>query len=175
MYNPFISAREIPRENLQMPEVNEDGLKYIAGWIAYKFRKDHPELGTNTARIPQSQDHSYNVPSWIQHLSFGGLIVPNEDFFKVILYMEKIVKKQMGDQLPKGKNIVTDLTEKISKKIGRKDLFLIDNKVVKKFVKMRIIIRMRYLNQIKEEENLKKRKIFSSKNKKSRKMAKIIK
>jgi hypothetical protein len=39
-------------------------------------------------------EHSYclprNVPSWIRHLSFGGLIQPLEEFLEHVQLMEKI-------------------------------------------------------------------------------------
>ncbi|KAJ8974062.1 hypothetical protein NQ317_016199 [Molorchus minor] len=55
-----------------------DGLRYLAGYVAKKLLPKHPNLGDPTKEIPNG-----TIPSWLQYLSFGGLIEPNEQFLEI--------------------------------------------------------------------------------------------
>ncbi|XP_055605768.1 uncharacterized protein LOC129753942, partial [Uranotaenia lowii] len=91
----------------------EDGFDYILGWIAFKLKKSHPDLGDKTKDIKDSLNPSH-MPSFIANLSYGGLMVPSPEF------------KVMGKAMEK--------------------VFILSHVVVKKFVKIRTIVRMRYCN-----------------------------
>ena len=45
-------------------EIEEDGISYLAGWLAFKYKDKYPHLGER-----EKYDHNYNLPSWIQQLS----------------------------------------------------------------------------------------------------------
>jgi hypothetical protein len=56
-----------------------DGLVYLLGYLAKKHLKENPEFGCYTHQSNESLNlHSYVLPSWIQSLSFGGLIPPSQ-------------------------------------------------------------------------------------------------
>lgn len=60
-----------------------DKLLYIAGYIAKKFLKHKPHLRLHTKNV-----RDQNVPTWLQYLSFGGLIQPSDSFLTIIDLLE---------------------------------------------------------------------------------------
>jgi len=90
-----------------------------------------------------SSCHDYSLPSWINHLSYGGLIVPSNKFKTLILRTEWLFKKFTKNQIPKTNNVVKQLTKKILKRM------IVDEKykvVIQTYIKQRILIRMKYFN-----------------------------
>lgn len=69
-------------------EMTKDAVEYLIGWVAKKYRKKYPELGSTTYLLGNTC-HDYTLPTWAQHLSYGGLIVPSSDFKNLILRCEK--------------------------------------------------------------------------------------
>ena len=62
-------------------EMRFESLKYVASYIASKYRKQYPDLGDITAKCGvNNQEH----PSWIFALSMGGLTDPSDYMFKQI-------------------------------------------------------------------------------------------
>lgn len=57
------SSQDTPTKNENLPETTDDALEYIAGYLAKKHKKDHPELGNYTYKLVN--EHSYVVPSWV--------------------------------------------------------------------------------------------------------------
>jgi len=89
--------------------------------------------------------HDYTLSTWVQHLSYGGLIVPSIDLKKLILRCEKLFIKLTKGQIPKGRYIVKQLTNKI---YYNRVITEQKNKIIiQTYIKQRIIIRMKYLNQ----------------------------
>jgi len=64
----------------------EDAVEYLAGWIPKKYREKLSELGCTTteSKIKSIDEHYYLLPSWINYLSYSGLIVPSNNFKKHI-------------------------------------------------------------------------------------------
>ena len=56
------------------------GLSWIAGFIAKKYKKLRPDLGTKTALVPEAEGHG--TTPWIFHTSKGGLMKPSEAFME---------------------------------------------------------------------------------------------
>lgn len=88
--------------------------------------------------------HDYTLSTWVQHLSYGGLIVPSIDFKKLILRCEKLFIKLTKGQIPKGRYIVKQLTNKIYNRVITEQKY---KTIIQTYIKQRIIIRMKYLNQ----------------------------
>lgn len=131
------------------PETTDDALEYIAGFIAKKFKNSHPQLGEYTYKI--KSDHAYNLPSWVQQLSFGGLIKPSTYFLNTIKQWNKYFEIYHGDnKLRKEKLVVKKLALKIKK---RENVSFI---IIKLFCKLRTVIRMNYLNTKRTLDNAKK-------------------
>lgn len=57
-------------------EVALNGLEYLAGWVAKKILKIYPGLGDYTPRKDPIDPNT--LPSWVSHLSYGGLISPSK-------------------------------------------------------------------------------------------------
>jgi hypothetical protein len=60
-----------------------NAIEYLAGWIAYKFKSTDPNLGIFT--YESKQEHRYSLPSWVGHLSFGGLKNPSPEWLDTVL------------------------------------------------------------------------------------------
>lgn len=127
-------------------EMVQDAVEYLAGWVARTYRHKFPELGLTTTEQNSNEKthgHDYVMPSWISHLSYGGLIVPSYDFKIKILRIERLFKKITRQQIPKGQGVVKSLTKKIFNRMEMADKYY---PVVQKYIKQRVLIRMKYLN-----------------------------
>lgn len=154
----------------QSQELSNDALEYIAGYLAKKFKDNVPNLGQYTYTI--RTEHNYNLPSWVQQLSYGGLIKPDDAFLKTIKKWNRYFEKFHGDSHKKGTGIVKKLASKIKR---RSDFSLA---IITAFCKLRTIIRMNYLNAKRlEDKKTLKRKITEidpdSSRKKIRKLKKL--
>lgn len=65
--------------------IEAEGLKYIAGYVAHKFKIKYPFLGDETRRLELDNDHL----DWIHFFSDGYLIYPSKDLINVANIMEK--------------------------------------------------------------------------------------
>ncbi|VEN48709.1 unnamed protein product [Callosobruchus maculatus] len=63
-------------------KISEESLKYVAGFVAYKFKNKYT-LGT-----PASILDTQNAPDWLQTISRGSLLQPNDELWKVALKLE---------------------------------------------------------------------------------------
>jgi len=134
-----------------------DATEYLAGWVAKKYKLQFPELGSTTTTvnsIQKTHGHDYLVPSWINRLSYDGLIIPCDDFKIKIFRVEKIYRKITKQQIPKGPGVVKNLTKKI---LSRMEIAEKYNPVVQTYIKQRVLIQMKYLNE-NSSKLLKKRK-----------------
>jgi len=87
-----LSSSESSSTQNNLPTTNEeDGFIYLCGWLARKFKNKYPHLGCYTK--DKKPDHSYSTPSWVQHLSFGGLTKPSTDWVKQANIFETLFKK----------------------------------------------------------------------------------
>lgn len=138
------SSEEIDKNENEM---EEDAVEYLAGWVAKKLKIAYPELGLTTTQCnsdQNKQEHDYTRPTWINNLSNGGLIVPSHDFKTKILRIERLFKKNTKNQIPKRPGVLKYLTKKIMCRM------IIDIKyepVVQSYIKQRLFIRNKYLNQ----------------------------
>ena len=119
------------------------GLSYLAGYIAYKFKKEFPELGNKTGTFP-SHDPNGNrcnyITTWIFHVSKGGLMVPENKFLNYCQLFEQEFLKFHGEQgINREKRILDKLTEILTAKFGQD----FNKKVLAFFVKVRTFIRMK--------------------------------
>lgn len=143
----------------------KDGLLYIAGFIAKKYKNQFPELGSQTSLCTEENNESHG---WIHNLSHGGLTNPSEEWAKIIKKMDKYFISLHKDKFQGGKNIIKQTSKYISKKIPQ-----IPINIITTFVKQRIFIRIRYLNMQKKVA-LGKRKSSACDRKIQKKFKKII-
>lgn len=119
----------------------KDGFVYILGWVAFKLKNSHPDLGNKTAQVSQSLN-STHMPPFLANLSYGGLMVPSEVFQIMGKAMEKIFILCHGTSgFDFKRNVVTDVARRISEKYPN-----FDPTVVKRYIKIRTIARMRFCN-----------------------------
>lgn len=112
-------AQENIAVNPQTNTAEEDGFQYVAGWTARKFKNEFPELGSITKA---NEEHKYTLPSWLDHLSFGGLTTPSDEWMQVVKLIETEFNIYNGkEKLNNSPNISKILTDKIMK---NKQLFL---------------------------------------------------
>lgn len=131
--------------------VCEDGLNYIAGWMAKKLRKKCPELGSYT--------YAKSANTWVNELSLGGLTEPTEDFNKKISILENEFQKYCKKGVPKCPGIKKKLVLHMEKKVG-----CLPNDEIELFIRRRLIMRVKFLN---------KQKVILGKEKQKKKIKKV--
>lgn len=127
-------------------EMVQDAVEYLAGWVAKTFRLKFPELGSTTTEQnskKSSNGHDYEMPPWINHLSYGGLIVPSDEFKNNIIRIERLFNKITKHKIPEGRGVVKNLTKKVFNRMEMPEKYY---PVVQKYVKQRVLIRMKHLN-----------------------------
>ena len=147
-----------------------DGLEYLAGWVAYKLKEKHPGLGQHTYK--SQIEHSYCMPSWVSHLSFGGLMQPSRKWEKEAKILNKLFEKfHKNGKIRKGKNITEKLVKIVETK--HKDINL---EAARCYLRQRLFIRIKYLNEETKQERGIKRKSFdeTKHDKHSKKMRKLV-
>ena len=122
-------------------EFDKEGLKYVAGWIAYKFRESYPDLGIQTWEVlhpPSGPDTS----KWVTYLSRGGLRKPTNNLILAVYKMERLFCRYNKDGLKRGKLVIKNLYDLFCRRLPNlpKDLLL-------KVARTRTFIRLRHLNQ----------------------------
>ena len=142
--------------------VKNEALSYIAGYIAYKLRKAGKflDIGQPTAKCMQENDAD-SCQSWIMTLSKGGLLVPSENLLTNVKDMEDVFNSSY-ETFSRSTNIFKNLIEACNKKIPH-----VQHEIVEEFVKLRLKIRLKHLNE--EHRNIKKQK-WECKNAKKAKM-----
>lgn len=123
----------MPENNINRTTVTEDlsdmqldGLENLAGFIAFKFRKTE-KLGYLSSSI----DATY---SWVDHLSEGGLMNPNDDFLQKCAQLEKIFNDINKDTLKIGRFYIQEhlnQSEHIDLSMDVRKLFLSVNSTLK--------------------------------------------
>lgn len=112
-------------------------MQYIAGYIAKKYQKDCPQLGVPV----KINEHDYNLPTWVEHLSYGGLIKPTDDWLNIVIKLNRSFEKYHGESgIKRGKNVVYNLLKIVKLKYN------VSLKVIKTFLKLRTKIKINYFN-----------------------------
>lgn len=142
------SGSQLCNQDTNKVEIDNDAVEYLAGWVAKKHRSNIPEIGSTTDQVNKNiintLGHDYEIPSWINHVSYGGLIVPSSEFKKIIFRVERLFNKFTNKTIPKGPNIVKHLTNKILCRMDTEEKW---KPSIRTYVKQRILIRMKYFNQ----------------------------
>ena len=138
------------------PDSENDGLLYVAGYLARKFQTKYSTLGSYTYQNEPRELHTYSMPSWVQSLSFGGLTEPSDSWAKNVEVMNKFFIKYHKETFKAKKNIVKNTVKYISKKCTQLGTE-VPLELIRGFVRQRIFIRIKYLNQQVKAETSKKR------------------
>ncbi len=134
----------------------EEALKFIAGYIAFKKKKDHPTLGSfsytpDTASCP-----------WIDIMSYGGLTRPSQEWLNQVKLFEEEFQKVHGTEISREAKIIQSLETHLQEKFP-----VVPKDLVKFYSKMRIHFRLKYLRRqfkksSEEKRNSRKAKQFAT-------------
>ena len=129
------------------------GLTYVAGFIASKFKLKYPHLGSKTGEILQKS----SINSWIMRISEGGLIAPSEKFLCDIIKMEAEFKSfhniTSWNSINRGAWVIDRFAQRLYEKFGN----LYDPKIYALFAKTRTHIRIKQINRKQKERDDKDR------------------
>ncbi len=135
---------------------SEEALKFISGYIAFKMKKEHPELGTtgfmaNLASCP-----------WIDIFSYGGLTRPTQEWYDQVRHFEKEFQHIHGSDLLREPKIVSSFQAHLHQKFPE-----VPEDLVRFYAKMRVHFRLKYLRRqfkksAEENRNRKKAKHFAT-------------
>ena len=153
-------STELPKSSKHF-NCEDEGFKYVVGFLAYKFKDKYPHFGEKTCETPIFE--KVDCP-WIYALSRGGLTAPSTEFVNVIKKFNDIFCAVHGSTLSKEGKLLGSMTHRISKEFPT---FPLD--VIQKFVKTRTFIRIKRLNyflkvenEARKARNAEKRKHFTS-------------
>ena len=133
------------------------GLTYVAGFIASKFKHKYPELGTKTKEVLEKS----SINSWIMRISDGGLLAPSEKFLCSVIEFEKefrlFHKITHWKSINRDAWVIDNFAQRLEKKFG--DMY--DKKIYALFAKTRTHIRIKQINikqkELDDKERAKKR------------------
>ncbi|XP_071574859.1 uncharacterized protein [Temnothorax nylanderi] len=128
--------------------IEDEGLKYVAGYVAYRFKSKYPQLGVETREMP-----TINNGDWIQFISRGKCMYPSEDMIATARIMNIEFEKYHGSNLRKDQLIFNKLADIIHDKIQPIQL---PRDVILCLVRTRTYIRVRVINRQICESNRKK-------------------
>lgn len=79
-FQPTATTSSEEAHAVTVAELESDGLEYIAGYIAFTFKDKYNNLGMHSYK---KSEHQY-VPSRVENLSFGGLMVSETNFLNEV-------------------------------------------------------------------------------------------
>jgi len=138
-------------DDMNIIDITEDeGLKYVARYVVYRFKSTYPHLGDETHEmlITSSGD-------WIQFISRGKCTYPSKDMIAVARIMNIEFEKYHRSNLQKNLFIYNELADIVNEKIRPIQL---PRNVILCLVRTRIYIRACQINRQIYESNRKKNK-----------------
>lgn len=128
----------------------------MAGYLAHSFAKEHPEYGKKTHELGRINHAADNTPH-ITAMSYGGLVKPADFFMQKVVYLENVFR-QVHDTQPDHILKLNTLATTVQK---MQDAVTLDPKVIQKYARTRVNLRVKYLNQSKKEEGAQKARTAS--------------
>ena len=119
--------------------LSDDALNYVAGYVAFKLRREHRDLGFVCGSVSMSAGVNN---SWLQQLSRGGLRQPSESWLQTARCLERDFRSYHGSSLRNERQVVSRLVTAMAIKHP-----LTPVAAIRCFVRTRTFIRMRYLNR----------------------------
>lgn len=139
--------------NKMVDTIYNEGLKFIAGYVAYRFKDKYPNLnlGSQTRLIQSTRS-----PDWIEFLSRGNLIHPSDEMIELARLVEIEFQKFHKNFFSKEANIFNKLLEKVRMaptEIAKK----IPEEILLCLIRTRTYIKLRHLNKKISFENCKRK------------------
>ena len=123
--------------------VQNEALTYLAGYVAYKLKKANKicDLGQPTTQwIQKEENRDLLAKTWLTTLSQGGLLVPTDQLCKAIKNLE-VCFNENYDRYSRNKNVFLNLFT-----ICTSSYPSVNHDIVKEYLKIRLKIRIKYLN-----------------------------
>lgn len=128
-------------------------MKYVAGYVAYRFRASHPELVMSSSQNVLKPSEQQN--DWINFISRGKLTHPSSTLVDAACILEEEFKVMHGTGLSNECRIFDNLAKNVSRRLPSK----LPQKVLMCLVRTRTYIRVRELNkQLKDKALANKQK-----------------
>ena len=108
--------------------------------MAEKLNHKFPYLGSHTYR-QRGDPHNYTTPSWIHHLSRGGLCEPSEFLINIGQIMENLFNQKKYFMFKEQSNRLFLEYFKQNEALSN-----INEEILKLFIRQRIFIRIKFLN-----------------------------
>ena len=117
--------------------IEMEALAFVAGYVAFKCQTIDPSLGCRASQAAPGV-----VPDrWLRLVSRGGLTMPSEKWMATVREFEVIFCLVMGESVDGSPGIVRRLVACLAEKEPS-----LDHRVIRKLVKTRLHIRVRWLN-----------------------------
>lgn len=129
--------------------MEEEALKYVAGYVAFRFKTKYSTLGTETRDMDVSSDID-----WLQFISRGKCIYPSEQWLQTARIVNTEFEKFHGTTLRKEKWIFQTLQDLISSKLHTD----IPKEVILCLIRTRTYIRVNKMNRALVEKVRKRKK-----------------
>uniref|UniRef100_T1IMX2 Transposable element P transposase n=1 Tax=Strigamia maritima TaxID=126957 RepID=T1IMX2_STRMM len=143
-----ITEKDLSEVNLDLLEffgeqevcnhLEQEGLKYIAGYACFRFRVKYPDLGDYTKDLEPS-----NL-AWVMYISQGGLIYRGKKIMYVVNILNAEFVKYHGKFFSKEDNVVKNVYDLTVKKLPKSENF--PKEVLLCLVRTLTCIRIKKLN-----------------------------
>ena len=123
--------------------INHEGLRYLTGYVAHRFRTKYPHLGNSSPDNDVPSTSTSNL-DWINFISKGNLLHPTKEFLQVAEVMEATFVNFHGADIQKVPKIITTVVNEVKNNINTSKF---PDEVIRCLVRTRTYIRIRELNK----------------------------
>ena len=97
--------------------INHEGLRYLTGYVAHRFRTKYPHLGNSSPDNDVPSTSTSNL-DWINFISKGNLLHPTKEFLQVAEVMEANFVNFHGADIQKVPKIITTIVNEVKNNIN---------------------------------------------------------
>ncbi len=153
---PDLGAQEVVLEKRDTLDCAAEALKYLAGYVAFKFKAKYPDLSEKG-----SVDAPVSCP-WIDAYTFGGLVKPSLSWLELFERIEGEFNNYHGTGISQDTNIIDKMGNHLIEKFPGSP-----PEILKFCAKMRTHIRIKYMRichktSSEQKRNQKKLKHFTT-------------
>jgi len=129
-------------------QIEDDGVEYLSGYVAWKLRQKYPELGNKTrtlaAALGPMEDHQMLLkPTFVEALSYHGLTKPSPNWLRATKKIHKLFDKYHPENgFKTGKFLIKRLVNKI---ISKNPSYCEPG--VKLYIRQRLLARIKKFNR----------------------------
>jgi 87kDa Transposase len=129
-------------------QIEDDGVEYLSGYVAFKLRQKFPELGAKTrtlaAALGPLEDHQMLLkPTFVEALSYHGLTKPSPSWLRATKKIHKLFDKYHPEN---GFKTGKFLTKRLVNKIMSKNPNFCEP-AVKLYIRQRLLARVKKFNR----------------------------